>query len=326
MSNLRLGIVGIGRHGSRYAKHASQDVDEIELVAVSRRDEIKGRAAANTYGCEYESDAEALITRDDIDAVVLVTAPYLLPRLVELALKHDKRLVVEKPVAPDLASGRAMLAMIEKAGAYCMSGHTLRFNSVCVAMQRAVENLGRIDSIVLSQRFPPQLQIGWLDDPDRSGGGNILHTGVHCFDLVRFLTGLEPRSASCMTRRVFTRRTEDNFVAVLGLDEAGALAMVNCSRSANCYNGLIEISGENGQLVGDHVLGSLHLLDGDGRHELKPEAPAFTVLEVLRRLVADAGESKKPSPDFRDGLTAVAVADACYRAATSGRRQEIAPL
>ena len=39
---LRVGIIGIGKHGQRYAKHIREDVDELELVAVSRRDAGEG--------------------------------------------------------------------------------------------------------------------------------------------------------------------------------------------------------------------------------------------------------------------------------------------
>ncbi|MFP6626011.1 MAG: Gfo/Idh/MocA family oxidoreductase [Deltaproteobacteria bacterium] len=325
-SKLRLGVIGLGRHGSRYARHAALDVDSIELVAVCQRDQSAGQEVADSYGCRYTGDARALATATDIDALVLVTLPHLLPNLVTLAARSGKRLLIEKPVAPDLASGRAMLADIQAAGVYCMAAQTLRFNSVCLAMKDLVPALGRIDSLVLSQRFPPQPELLWLDDPIRSGGGNILHTGVHCFDLIRFLTGLEPESAFCTAQRQFTSQTEDNFTAILTFGQSKALAMVTCSRSAACYNGLIEISGENGQLVGDHVLGTLYLLSGNGRKDITPQAPVFTVLAALERFAADAANGCKSPIAFADGLAAVAVADACYRSASSRIPQPVARL
>src|SRR5512140_643301 len=115
-ARLRLGIVGAGKHGSRYAAHAARDVDGIELVAVCRRDRASGEALASQLGCAFEADAVALLRRRDIDAVVLVTVPRLLPEFVSVAIETGKRLIVEKPVAPTLDSGRAMLAAIEKSG------------------------------------------------------------------------------------------------------------------------------------------------------------------------------------------------------------------
>ncbi len=320
---MRLGIVGVGRHGIRYARHAARDVDDIELVAVCRRDERRGREVADALGCEFERDALELVARPDIDAVAVVTAPSLIERIVEQAAWHGKHLLIEKPVAPDPAAGERIAETIEAAGIYCMAGHTLRFNTVCQRLRELLPELGRLDSLVFSQRFPPQLSISWLDDPQQSGGGNILHTGVHCFDLIRFLTGATPVRVSCTTRRIYTRRTEDSFAALLELDQEPALATVSCSRSTNSRNGLIEISGEHGQLVGDHVLNTLYRLGPDGYQPLDPGPPRHTVLEILRRFAADLRAERPPAIPYRDGLAAVAIAAACYRAARSGQAEAV---
>ena len=319
---LRLGIVGTGRHGSRYAKHAARDVDGLELVAVCRRDEAAGSALARELDCDYTADADALIDRDDIDAVALVTVPDLLPDWVERAARAGKRLLVEKPVARDLADGRRMAAVLAETGTYCLAGHTLRFNAVVELLAREVSSLGRLDSLVLSQRFPPQLELDWLDRPERSGGGSIRHTGVHCFDLVRTLAGRDIVSVCCQTNSVYTHDTEDNFAAQLELD-GGVLALVTCSRSTKARNGLVEISGEEGILVGDHVLGTAFRVDANGRTELDPGPARMTVKVALERMVEDWRSGSPPPVDFDDGLRAVAVADACYAAARTGARANV---
>lgn len=316
-ARLRIGIVGAGKHGSRYAAHAARDVEGIELVAVCRRDRASGEALAAEAGCAFEADAGVLLRRRDIDAVVLVTPPNLLPGFVSLAIENGKRLIVEKPVAPALEDGRRMLAMIENAGAYCMAGHTLRFNAAVECLRRELPSLGRLDSLIFSQRFPPQRDLAWLDTPEVSGGGNILHTGVHCFDLLRWLSGREVESAAAVARTVYTTRTEDHFEAILVTKEPGPLAQVACSRTTDSRNGLIEATGEHGQIVIDHVLGSGYRLTSRGREPLAMEAPRMTVKLLLERFVEDARRDLAPWIPYRDGLAAVAIADACYRALAS---------
>lgn len=316
-AKLRLGIVGAGKHGSRYAKHAARDVDGIDLVAVCRRDRSKGEALAADLDCDYETEAERLLERRDIDAVVLATVPRLLPGLIDRAIATGKRLIVEKPVAPSLDAGRPLLAALEKSGLYCLAGHTLRFNSAVESLCRALPSLGRLDSMLFSQRFPPQPDLGWLDTPEESGGGNILHTGVHSFDLLRWITGSEITSVAAQMRTVCTRRTEDHFVALLETDRPGLLAQAACSRSTNSRNGLIEATGEHGQIVVDHVLGSGYRLGPNGREELAVDPPRMTVKFVLDRFLEDARRDAPPPVSYRDGLAAIAVADACYRASAS---------
>lgn len=322
-ARLRLAIVGVGKHGSRYAAHAARDVDGLELVAVCRRDRGAGEPLAAELGCEFEADALELVRRRDIDAVVLSTVPRLLPELVSAAVSTGKRLIVEKPVAPTLDEGLAMLPTIEGAGIYCLAAHTLRFNAAIECLRRELPSLGRLDSLLFSQRYPPQHQLAWLDTPEESGGGNILHTGVHCFDLLRWLTGREVASVAAQARSVCTKRTEDHFVSALAMDEPGLLAQVSCSRSTNSRNGLIEATGEHGQLVVDHVLGCGYRLTPQGREELAIEAPRMTVKVLLERFVEDARRDAAPPVTFRDGLAAVAVAEACYRSIASGAFEKV---
>ncbi len=46
---LRLGLVGAGKHGLRYARHIVEDVPEAQLVALCRRDRTEGERAAAAY-------------------------------------------------------------------------------------------------------------------------------------------------------------------------------------------------------------------------------------------------------------------------------------
>lgn len=319
---LRTGLIGLGKHGLRYAKHIREDVPGLRLAAVCRRDRRTGEGIAREYGCDYVADARSLSEREDIDLIVIAAAPAVIEEVVALAAARKKRLLIEKPVAPDFATGLRMLAEIERHGVYCAAGQTLRLNTVSREIQCRVGELGRLDSLIFSQRFPPQLELSWLDDPAQSGGGNVLHTGVHCFDLSRLLSGSEPEWAFCAARSVHTRRTEDVFASCIGMSD-GSFATVSCSRTTRSRNGLIEVTGELGQLVGDHVLNTLYRLGPRGREEIALPPATHTVLELLRTVADDCRSDRPPTIPFREGLAAVSVADACYRSIASGRKEHV---
>jgi predicted dehydrogenase len=204
-----------------------------------------------------------------------------------------------------------------------MAGHTLRFNTVANALRDALPSLGRLDTISFSQRFPPQPQLAWLDDPSASGGGNILHTGVHCFDLLRYITGEEFETIHCVASRVYTHRTEDRFTAIATLRSSEAVATISCSRTTQSRNGLIEISGENGQLVGDHVLNRMYTIGPDGVAEQRLGPARHTVPEILRAVVQDIRSGRPATISYADGAAAIAAADACYRSVASGRPERV---
>ena len=61
---------------------------------------------------------------------------------------------------------------------------------------------------------------------------------------------------TCQMQAIRTRNTEDNFAATIELGGGAALATVACARVAGGRNGHVEVSGESGTLIGDHVLGA----------------------------------------------------------------------
>jgi len=90
----------------------------------------------------------------------------------------------------------------------------------------------------------------------------MLHTGIHCFDLLRLLSGLEADQVSCTMGRVHTTRTEDNFSAVVRLGGGRLIGTVAGSRATAGRCGAIEIAGEHGQLIADHVFNTVAFVRG----------------------------------------------------------------
>jgi predicted dehydrogenase len=319
---LRVGIVGAGKHGERYLRHVA-DVPELRLVALARRDRGRGEAQARAYGCRFHADAAHLIADPEVEAVVLVVPPTLNAELASRAARAGKHLLIEKPLATTLADCRRIAAAVGASGVTAMVAHTLRFNAVVAAIRAALPTIGRLHATVITQRFEPST-LAWLDTRV-AGGGIVLHTGVHSFDLLRHLTGDEARHVSARIDRVATRDSEDNFIAAIEM-ERGTLALVGGSRATAGRSGAIELAGRDGQLVGDHVHGHAATLTGTERRALAVGAPVATVAATLREFAAAVRERRAPSITIADGAGSVAIAEACYRAAASGHPEGVERL
>jgi predicted dehydrogenase len=319
---LRLGLIGAGKHGLRYARHIVEDVPEAELVALCRRDRAEGERAAATYRCAWVDDFRRLVSDQGVDAIVVAVPPSLHTAVVEAACRAQKPLLIEKPLAVNLGEGRRIRDLVATHGGRCMVAHTLRFNAVVRALRAHVGEIAPLQSMYLSQRFEPS-SLPWLDRQAEAGGGIVLHTGVHSFDLLRHLSGLEVDRVWGLLERRFTRETEDAFTLVYTMPEAALGGVVTGSRTTLGRSGLIELVGQHGQLVGDHVHGFAYLLRGRERLEL-PVGPSIpTVRETLRAFVKAVREAAPFPITVDDGLRAVAVAEACYRSAA---RQEFVPV
>ena len=309
----------MGRHGGRYAQHLLRDLPEARLVAVSRRDAAAGQAFAESHGLRFYADPFRLVADPGVEAVVVVTPPDLNPSLCQAALDAGKPVLVEKPLARTAAEARE-IARRARDG-FLMVAHTLRYNAVIRALRTHRGRIGPVHLISLNQRLEPS-PLAWLEDPQRSGGGNVLHIGVHMFDLVRMLSGAEVVEVFCRTARQKTRQVEDLFTASFRLS-SGILCTLDSSRASGGRSGRVELVGERGQLVGDHIHHTLSLIRGWEASALDPGPPVHTVQAALADFVA-AVRSGAPSPiPAEDGLRAVEIAEACYRSAREGRAVDV---
>ncbi len=319
---LRLGLIGVGRHGERYARHLVQEDLGARLVAIARRSEDLVHQQAAELGCRGYADYRELLAAPDVDAVIVVVPPTAHLDIVRAAAAEGKPVLLEKPAAPNLNVGLEILNCVRAKGLPVMVAQTLRFNGVIQALRAAREGIGRIHGLRIGQRFEPS-RPGWIDDPSVSGGGMILHTGVHCFDLVRWLTDLEVRAVTCMISRVRAARTEDNFACALKLSDGVCLASVAGSRATGSRSGGVEIAGEKGQLIGDHVLNRASRVCGHSVEEIAVPPPVATVREAVRAFVEALQRARDLPIPLEEGLKAVAIVDACYRSAATGQEEQV---
>jgi predicted dehydrogenase len=325
MASIGVGLIGVGQHGLRYARHIVSDIPELRLIGIARRNLELARAQAAELGCLAFGDHRELIAHRDVEAVIVVVPPTLHEEIVDAAADAKRTLLLEKPAAPNLEAGRRILRRVRQAGIAVMVAQTLRYNEVVRAVLEVRERIGRIHGIRLSQRFEPS-RPGWIDDPEIAGGGIVLHTGVHSFDLMRLLSRMEGDRVSCELAVVNTKRTEDNFTAVIRLGGGAALASIAGSRATASRTGPIELAGEHGTLVGDHVLGGVHLVRGRDVTLLPTPEALPTVREILRDFARSLRSGASMPIPLEDGLRAVALAQACYDSGRSGTAVGVASI
>ncbi len=315
-TRIGLGLIGAGKHGLRYASHVTKDFPQLRLAALSRRDAQAGAALAREMGARFHADWRALVADPDVAAVVAVVPPTLHREIAETTAAAGKALLIEKPLATTGDDAAAIVRAIRTAAVPCVMAHTLRWNVVVRAVRQLLPTLGPLRALALNQRFEVST-LDWLDRPELSGGGMLLHTGVHTFDLVRFLTGRDVVRATCRTARVATKRTEDNFVAILELEGSDALVTVSGCRATAGRSGLIDAACAEGQIVADNQLHWAYRVRGLERTLIDLAPPAFTVREVLAAFEGLLRRGEAPPVELEDGARAVEIAEAC-RAAAAG--------
>lgn len=314
MKPLRIGIIGTGKHGSRYANHIVHDLKPYaRLSAICRRSATPGQEQAKHWQTRYLADWQQLIADPEVDAVISVTTPNLNPAISRHCLQHGKPLLIEKPLAVSYAAAQEIVASFAQARLPLTVGQTLRYNPIIQGLRRELPKLGRLHSFCATHHLEPST-MPWLANPEQAGGGVIFHTAVHVFDALRFMSGQEVVRVRASSFQIHNPRLEDLFSAQIEMS-GGLVGVVLAGKVGPARAGRYEFMGENGQLQGDQIHDLLEMINSMTITPLPHEAPRPAILPLLGDWLAFlAGERANPIAGD-EGLAAIRVCEACRQSA-----------
>lgn len=313
---MKIGIIGTGRHGSRYAVHVINDCKNGQLAAIARRSP-KGREQAEEWHTDYYQDYTQLIASDQVDAVIAAVPPSLNPEIARLCVKMGKPLLIEKPLATTTVAGEKIVAMMKEAGVPLTVGQTLRYNPVIRKLREELPKQGRLFTLYANQRLEPS-DITWLENPAEAGGGITFHIAVHVFDALHFITGLKVVRVSAMCRTCRTKNLED--MALIHVEmENGVAGIVDVSKLSASRSGRYEFICDNAQLHGDQIHGYVDCIAAAREIRIGSFGPEPTIPLLLNDwLEFLAGEKENPVTG-EEGLYAIRVSEASLESAEDSR-------
>lgn len=319
---LQVGLIGLGVHGKRYLRHLTEGVPGLRLVAVCRRHGSEAERIGREFGVQAYSDAAALIDDPAVQAVLIVTPPPSHLVLAAAALERGKPALLEKPLTQTLGEAHDLQTIVKRAGTPLFLGQTLRYNVALQLARRELRRIGPIRAVTASQRLP-HAGLSWQNSDSTHPLGSILNTGVHLFDLVRWMFGWEFDRVYCQTHRVENPFHEDLFKMQATVQDHAALIALEVAKCTDSRSSNLEIVGAQGQLWVDYQMDSVVLLQGHERTVLREPGPVLT----LPHLLADFAhhlEHGEPMPiTVQDGVRTLEVVEACYRSLAEARQEPV---
>jgi predicted dehydrogenase len=154
LSRTRVALVGYGYWGSNLARnlHAARNLD---LVAVADADPAQRARAAHVFpGAAALESFDAVLARDDVEAVVLATPAGTHADLAVRALESGRHVLVEKPLATTVREGARIVDAAKAAGRTAMVGHTFLYSAPVRYLRDLLRDggLGRVQYLY-SQRL-----------------------------------------------------------------------------------------------------------------------------------------------------------------------------
>ena len=252
-NKLGIGVIGLGRLGSAYAKYFTGRITGATLVAVSDVNETAAASLAGQLGVSRTySRYQDLIEDKAVAAVVIVSPTSTHREIVTESANHGKPIFCEKPLSINLDEARAMLKVVEDTSVFFQMGFMRRFDKGYVAAHNKIEE-GAIGTPVVfksSSRDPYRPSLEYLD-PAHSGG-LLVDCGIHDLDLARWYMGdiasVYSIGGTLAYPEMKTIGDIDNAVTSLYF-ASGALGVIDLSRNGVYgYDIRTEILGTEGTL------------------------------------------------------------------------------
>lgn len=181
-----IGIIGYGGFG-KFLHHSWNRLKNVNIIAVA--DLLESCDPGG--GIKFYKQWQDLIKDNEIDIVSIATPPCFHAEIACAAMKAEKHVLLEKPMAITIEGGKRIIATRDQTGKKATIDYMMRFNPIVEALyllshQKIFGELRRVDveNYAQNSELPPA---HWFWNPDISGGILIEH-GVHFIDLVNSLT------------------------------------------------------------------------------------------------------------------------------------------
>jgi len=255
MTNVRLGIIGLGNIGQHHHAYLTAGkVSRAELVAVS--DAIPEKLE-KYRPLKVFPEGEELIRSGLVDAVIIATPHYQHTTLGIAALQHGVHAMVEKPISAHKADAERLIAAHQSNPKVVFAGmFQLRAEPRYLKMQKLIQSgeLGEIVRLswIMTDWYRTEAYYasgGWRATWKGEGGGVLLNQSLHNLDVMQWLLGM-PASVRgfCQLGRFHQIEVEDNVSAYLEYPNGATGTFVSSTGEAPGTN-RFEIAGTRGKLL-----------------------------------------------------------------------------
>lgn len=240
MGRIGFAIVGCGEIAKKHISSIAA-IKEADLVAVCDINIERMKQAIALYREKSLSSStiveatlyQELLTNPLIHVVIISTLSALHADVAIEALRANKHIMLEKPIALSLQDADSIIQTANERGLYVQVCHQLRYRPILQEIKQLITqgDMGqiRLGSIILRlNRLEAYYKAAnWRGSWDQDGG-MLLNQGIHVIDLLRWYLG-EPTEVSCNLAFLHPYKETEDIAAAWILFAGGAIGMVEAN-------------------------------------------------------------------------------------------------
>ena len=329
---LRVSMLGFAHvHANGYADQVLRH-PEAELTCIWDDDADRAKAASAQFGAPACGDLEAVLSRDDVDAVVVNAPTSQHFEVISAALRHKKHVFTEKALTVKTAESDELVRMVAESGVRFMISLPSRTRPETLFMKQVLDRGLLGDITLMRARIAHSASLdhwfgggsAWFADAELAGGGALFDLGCHTTDVMRWFMGA-PKSVVAKVQNLSDAYAiDDNSVAVIEFG-GGALGVLDTSWLHRSGPNPYEFYGTKGYMSLNAAPGSGLMLDSselsaDGiRGLIKPSELPPALPAPMDQWVAGILHGGEMTITVQDGRNLTQLLEGIYTAAREGR-------
>lgn len=288
MPKLGVAVVGLGRWGINLLR-AIGEVEGAEVTAICDTDlEALARAGGGFKdpGGHLFTDFDVMLTKADLDAVVIATPANTHVDLTLRAVDRGKHVFVEKPAASGTGPLRYIEGLLGDDQTY-MVGHTFLYNDLVLWMKDHIDSGGIGKTLYATGAW---LNWGRVRE-DVDAFWNFFQ---HPLSILLYLFGFPPQDV--FWTGMSTARTMNADAALVLMKFGTAVAQAALSWLCPVKTRQMMVVGDKGTIIFDDMEQELRLIQGDSTK--RADFETFGAFQLLR----NQGQVLIPSVEYREPL------------------------
>ncbi len=229
----KFGLIGAGGIAQAYAQ-AFGKTPTAKLVAVADVRVDAAKALAEGLGAEHYPSYEAMVSSEELDAVIICTPPTTHLEISTYCLENGINVLCEKPLSVDSGSAKKMIACAQSQGLILTMASKFRYVEDMIKAKSLMMS-GILGEVVLFENaFTARVDMTnrWNSNPAISGGGVLIDNGTHSIDIMRYFLGPLAQVQVVEGKRIQGLDVEDT-VQIFAKTAGGVMGNVDLSWSIN---------------------------------------------------------------------------------------------
>lgn len=337
---MRVGLLGGGNISDTHAR-AARAIPGVEVAAIYGPNRDKAERLAQVYGGVVYDHLERFLDHRSLDIVAIGSPSGLHADQAIAAIDRGIHVLSEKPLDVTTERVDRVIAAADRGGVKVGVFFQDRLKPDIAAIKKLIVS-GQLGKPIFAAGHvrwyrPPEYYATsrWRGTRSLDGGGALMNQAIHTVDVLQWLFGPVARVSGRTATRLHPIEVEDTAAAVLEF-ESGALGIMEATTSSYPgYARRVDVTGAEGTLIleGDRLVATDLRARGTQSPAIPAEPPpenaaSATVSDsvphqrIFEDFIRAIRENAVPVCDAREARPSVAIIEAIYRSAASGKFEQ----